>query len=112
MSFLFQYLWNILITLDRLVNVILLGEPEDTVSHRTAKAKSIEKKWGCIFCKVLDFIDRDHCHKVIAQHKSKWVADILIRDRNIHWTDSRYVAWLIPSLMIGMFLTIIWLLIP
>ncbi len=60
-----NYLMNLLISLDQLGNTILGGLPDETISSRAAKAKLAGKKWGCVLCKWLDKLDKDHCDKSI-----------------------------------------------
>ena len=59
------YLWNILISVDQFVNTIFGGNPDETISSRAAKASRRGDKWGCILCKLLDKIDKDHCNNNI-----------------------------------------------
>lgn len=56
-----KYLWNIIVSLDQLVNVLWLGDPDETVSSRAAKASARGDRWACVLCKVLDRIQKDHC---------------------------------------------------
>ena len=62
-----RYFWNVLISLDQLLNTILGGDPDETISSRMGK--SIERKDNCriciFLCKVLNLIDKDHCKKSI-----------------------------------------------
>lgn len=60
-----DYLFNFLIAIDQLLNTILGGFPDETLSSRAGKARNNGKKWGCYFCKVLDAIDKNHCDKSI-----------------------------------------------
>jgi hypothetical protein len=60
-----QYLVNILISLDQLVNSILFGDPRETISSRSDKAMQEGKQWGCILCKFLALFQKDHCQKAV-----------------------------------------------
>jgi len=60
-----KYFWNILVSIDQLLNTLLGGYPDETVSSRAAKANRKGKKWGCILCWLLDKIDKNHCEKNI-----------------------------------------------
>lgn len=60
-----NYLMNLLISLDQLGNTILGGLPDETISSRAAKAKLQGKRWGCVLCKLLDKLDKNHCEKSI-----------------------------------------------
>lgn len=55
---------QIAISWDRLANVAMNGDSRETISSRAGKAT--DKKWACILCKLLDYIDRDHCTKSIG----------------------------------------------
>lgn len=61
------YIWNILIALDQLGNAFLFGDPDETISSRGAKAARDGKAWGCILCKLLDYIDPNHCVKSLEE---------------------------------------------
>ncbi|ALF01681.1 hypothetical protein CPT_Percy47 [Caulobacter phage Percy] len=56
-----RYFWNLLIALDQLLNTLLAGNPDETLSSRAYKASLKGKAWGCILCKLLDKIDKNHC---------------------------------------------------
>ena len=60
-----DYIWNLLVSVDQLVNTIFAGNPDESISSRAAKAERAGKKWGCVLCKLLDKIDKDHCNKNI-----------------------------------------------
>ncbi|WP_042886341.1 hypothetical protein [Cupriavidus necator] len=60
-----RYLWNLLISFDQLVNTIAGGSPDETISSRAGKAMQQGRRWGCILCRFLNWIDRDHCAKSI-----------------------------------------------
>lgn len=60
-----QKVIRILVAFDQLVNAVLNGYPDETISSRAAKAARRGSKWGCILCKFLDWFDKDHCEKTI-----------------------------------------------
>ena len=60
-----RYGWHLLVAVDQLLNALLGGWPDETLSSRAAKAQMAGRRWGCIFCKVLDVIDRGHCRKYV-----------------------------------------------
>jgi hypothetical protein len=61
-----RYIWNILLSLDQLLNSILGGFPDETLSSRMGK--HVAKK-DCPFCnlvcKFLNLFEKDHCIKSI-----------------------------------------------
>ena len=63
------YLWNILIALDQLVNTILAGDPDETISSRVAKRRN-EPGWR-IIAAFLEWIDPGHLDDAI-EHDEGW----------------------------------------
>lgn len=59
------YVLRVLIGVDQLLNAILGGLPDETISSRAAKAARKGRAWGCVLCRVLDIFHRDHCERVI-----------------------------------------------
>lgn len=57
------YLLNLFIWLDIGFNVIFLsGSPYETISSRVGKQAQQNKKWACVFCKMLDkLLGPQHC---------------------------------------------------
>lgn len=53
-----RYVKNVLVALDQLVNALLGGDPDETISSRAAKSNSW---WACRLCRLLDLIDPGHC---------------------------------------------------
>jgi hypothetical protein len=56
-----KFLINLLIILDEFANTLALGSPDETISSRAAKAQVEGKRWGCVLCKFLDWLQKDHC---------------------------------------------------
>jgi hypothetical protein len=56
-----RWFWNVLIALDQLVNAFAGGDPDETLSSRAAKAMQEGKRWACVLCRLLDFIQANHC---------------------------------------------------
>jgi len=59
-----RYLWNLLISVDQLINTLFGGDPDETVSSRLGKQTEHCRlcRW---FCKLLSKLDPDHCQKSI-----------------------------------------------
>ena len=73
-----RYLLNILIIIDEAFNaLIFLGDPEETISSRAAKAKNAGKAWGCVLCKFLDLFQKGHCDQSLEPTTG---ADAVIKD--------------------------------
>jgi len=55
--------WNIALGKDQTFNAAIGGKHTETLSHRSARAQIRGDKWGCVLCKLLDYIEKDHCKK-------------------------------------------------
>lgn len=61
-----QYFWNILITIDQLINTICGGDPDETISSRAGKYARRGSGWfPCQLCKLLNLFQKDHCIRSI-----------------------------------------------
>lgn len=73
MKTIFMALWfwmkNILLSLDQLLNVLLWGDPDETLSRRAGRAAERKLSWACRLCSILDAIDPRHCHKTLEAVK-------------------------------------------
>lgn len=56
-----RYIFNLLVSLDQFGNVLAGGDPDETISSRTAKAHRAGRRWGRWGCAILDWFDPDHC---------------------------------------------------
>lgn len=52
--------WHIALMVDELANVDANGRVNQTISSRAALARKSGRTWGCVLCKVLDYIQRGH----------------------------------------------------
>ncbi len=59
--------FRLLVALDQLLNVVALGNPDETISSRAQKAKERGKRWGCVLCAALDKIDPGHCARAVER---------------------------------------------
>lgn len=55
--------WFLLVSYDWLFNAAANDYERQPISARAAKARRDGKRWGCWLCKLLDYIDDDHCNK-------------------------------------------------
>lgn len=55
--------WRLAISYDQLFNAATGGGEDETVSSRANRAKSENRRWGCVLCKLLDWVEKDHCRK-------------------------------------------------
>lgn len=62
-----KYLFNILIAIDQLGNTLFGGDPQETISSRMGKhlAKHDNCPFCSFLCKLLNYIQKDHCIKSI-----------------------------------------------
>lgn len=64
-----RYIFNILVSIDQLANVLLLGSPDETISSRTSRSikSGNAPMWVIYFGKFIDglfwLIQRDHIRK-------------------------------------------------
>lgn len=61
-----RYLLNYAVLIDEGINTIFGGSPNETVSERAAKARNAGRKWGCVLCRVLNWINQGHCDKALT----------------------------------------------
>jgi hypothetical protein len=70
-----NYIWNILISLDQFCNTLLGGNPDETMSSRMGK--HLVKHENCpvctFLCKMLNYIQKDHCVKAIEKDRGESV---------------------------------------
>lgn len=61
-----QYFWNLLISIDQLLNTLLGGDPDETLSSRMGKKVARRECVVCrVICRFLDLIQPGHCQKSI-----------------------------------------------
>jgi hypothetical protein len=62
----YRYLLNWLILLDQAGNTLAGGSPNETISERAAKARNAGRKWGCVLCRILGWINPGHCDTALT----------------------------------------------
>jgi hypothetical protein len=55
--------WVMAVAHDQLGNAALNGNPDETVSSRADRARAAGRRWGCLLCKFLEWLDRNHCQR-------------------------------------------------
>jgi len=55
-----SYLHRALVGLDQFMNVLTDGDPDETISARSARAEERGKEWGVVMCKFLNVFQKDH----------------------------------------------------
>ena len=66
-----SYFRRLFVAADQLLNVVFGGHEDETISSRIAKDRRRGKKFACILCRVLDWIDPHHCEKAIEKDEGK-----------------------------------------
>ena len=68
---LFFWMWfkNLLLGIDQLGNVIMMGDPDETISSRAGRV--FPDTWWSKFIDWLMFWQTDHCHKAIEEGEGK-----------------------------------------
>lgn len=61
-----RYLVNWAVLLDEVGNTLTGGSPNETISSRAGKAQAAGRRWGCVLCKLLNYIQKDHCKIAMA----------------------------------------------
>lgn len=57
---------RIAVSYDQLVNAATGGSEDETISSRAGRLMGTTR-WACVLCKVLDWLDPDHCKKSIER---------------------------------------------
>lgn len=55
--------WKLAVSQDQNGNAALNGSEDETISSRAARARDQGRKWGCVLCRWLDMLDKNHCEK-------------------------------------------------
>lgn len=64
-----RYFWNLLIALDQLLNAVLLGDPDETVSSRAAKRCD---QWHWFYLAAfLEWLDPGHMRRAREDDEGK-----------------------------------------
>jgi hypothetical protein len=61
-----RWLLNVIYAIDILANTVIGGDPTMTISERAARS---QKKWGCVLCKMLDWLDPNHCEDALKKRE-------------------------------------------
>lgn len=60
-----QYIINLLVAFDQFINVLFLGQPDETISSRAWRCKDVSSFWKVMrkFIDLLFFFQPQHCFK-------------------------------------------------
>lgn len=54
---------HIALGLDNAASACFGGDGFVTISHRAKLARRTGKRWGCVLCRILDSLQKDHCER-------------------------------------------------
>ena len=57
--------WRLAVSYDQLANTAFGGDEDETISSRASKAAATGRRWGCVLCRLLDWLDPGHCARNI-----------------------------------------------
>ena len=69
--------YNILVSLDQLLNTLIGGDPDETISSRAGKALRRNRMWAKVLCRFLNLFEKEHCK--ISIDKSEGEDQVLRR---------------------------------
>ena len=76
------YLLNILISFDQLVNVLFLGQPDETISSRAWRCKDANSFWKLMHSLInkLFFFQKEHCFNAyLVELERKHITTTIIK---------------------------------
>ena len=77
-----RYFLNIATVLfDEFPNVLIGGNPHETISDRAALARAAGRKWGCVLCKFLDWVAPGHCDGALKVVETPMAQEFTGQDR-------------------------------
>ena len=66
-----SYFRRLFVAFDQLLNALLFGSEDETISSRIAKDRRRGKAFACVLGRVLDWLDPHHCEKAIERDEGK-----------------------------------------
>lgn len=55
--------WTLALGYDYLGSAATGGALSETISSRADRARDEGRLWGCVLCRLLDWVQKDHCRK-------------------------------------------------
>ena len=62
---------RLVVMIDQSFNTIFGGSEDETISSRAYKASLKGRHWGCVLCRFLDWLDKDHCKNSVEWDEGK-----------------------------------------
>ena len=66
---------RVAVAIDQLFNALFNGDEDETISSRAAKARLKGKRWGCVLCRFLDWLDPNHCTNSIEPDEGEKISE-------------------------------------
>lgn len=68
-----KYITNVLIGFDQFINVLFLGQPDETISSRAWRCKDVSSFWRFMrkFIDLLFFFQPQHCFKAYLEELNR-----------------------------------------
>ena len=66
-----SYFRRLFVAVDQLLNVVFGGHEDETISSRIGKDARRGRKFACVLCRVLHWLDPHHCEKAIERDEGK-----------------------------------------
>ena len=66
---------RVAVAIDQLFNALFNGDEDETISSRAAKARLKGKRWGCVLCRFLDWLDQNHCTNSIEPDEGEKISE-------------------------------------
>ena len=66
---------RVAVAIDQLFNALLGGDEDETISSRAEKARRKGKRWGCVLCRFLDWLDPNHCTNSIEPDEGEKISE-------------------------------------
>ena len=66
---------RVAVAIDQLFNALSGGDEDETVSSRAEKARRKGKRWGCVLCRFLDWLDPNHCTNSIEPDEGEKISE-------------------------------------
>jgi hypothetical protein len=64
---------RVAVAADECANAAFKGDSGETISSRAAKAQRRGERWGCVLCRVLDWVNPGHCADSIIPDRGRKV---------------------------------------
>jgi hypothetical protein len=63
--------WRIALGYDYLSNAATGGDPRELISVRAYRAMQAGHRWGCVLCRLLDYVQKNHCAKAYEAERAR-----------------------------------------